>query len=42
MQAFSQTFSSLNSIGYSRFATDQLYEDLKAFDGGPAPFKAVA
>lgn len=42
MPAFSQTFSSLNSIGYSRFATDQLYEDLKAFDGGPAPFKTVA
>ena len=41
MPAFSQTFSSLNSIGYSRFATDQLYDDLKAFDGSAAPFKAV-
>lgn len=42
MPAFSQTFSSLNSIGYSRFATDQLYADLKAFDGSAAPFKTVA
>lgn len=41
MPAFSQTFSSLNSIGYSRFATDQLYKDLRDFDATKAPFKTA-
>tara|TARA_R110000868_G_scaffold10797_12_gene52280 strand:+ start:876 stop:2672 length:1797 start_codon:yes stop_codon:yes gene_type:complete len=41
MPAFSQTFSSLNSISYSKFASDQLYEDLKGFGGSKAPFKTV-
>jgi len=41
MPALSQTFSSLNSIGYSRFATNQLYKDLRDFNGKKAPFKTA-
>ena len=42
MPAFSQMFSSLNSIGFSRFATDQLYEDLNSFGAMSQPDFAAA